>query len=72
MNIYLDISLFNLLLKIYNYFFYKAFLVLYNKLEKFLKKIVIIKLLKYRSETDHMSWRYLKLLLNNLDVEYNY
>ena len=32
---------------------------------------IIMRLLKYRSETDHMSWRYLMLLLDNLDVKYN-
>ena len=30
-----------------------------------------MRLLKYRSETDYMSWKYLRLLLDNLNVEYN-
>ena len=28
-------------------------------------------LLKYRGETGYISWRYFKLILDNLDVEYN-
>ena len=30
-----------------------------------------MRLLKYRDKTGYVDWRYLKLLLDNLDVEYN-
>ena len=39
---------------------------------KFLKnKFIIMRLLKYRDRTDHMKLKILRLILYNLDVEYN-
>ena len=53
--------------KLIIYINYKSDRVLFN----IYYKSVTTELLKYRSGTGHMNWRYFELILDNLDVEYN-